>query len=334
MSKPKSPANVVVLGGGGAGARIARTLAQQLGGAKVTLIEAREYYLMGPFACLLEDKVPISYDRLFANTTGTVVHGTATSIVRNTDQRSGHVSLDSGDVWEGPLAFPRAKAAALEHISEWRENIKNAQGVAIVGGGPVGAEIAGEIRDIYPDKKMALVERENHLFVSRYPDKYRIDADKRWKERNISLIFEDEIEEVPPFPASGATPWFDFLVIVMSHIPTRGGRPNTAVVSTLGPGLLSEEGYIKADPHLQVKGLPGIFVGGDVLDWQEVKQVAKVPGHISVVVANVKSFIRNKRQTAIYNGTFELIVVTNGANGGVAFIDKLWGCISATLLRR
>ncbi|KAJ7715072.1 hypothetical protein B0H16DRAFT_1435251 [Mycena metata] len=346
MSKPKSPANVVVLGGGGAGARIARTLAQQLGGAKVTLIEAREYYLHYPGTLRmlvtaepkLEDKVLISYDRLFANTTGTVVHGTATSIVRSTDQRGGHVSLDSGEqvpydalviasgsVWEGPLAFPRAKAAALEHISEWRENIKNAQGVAIVGGGLVGAEIAGEIRDIYPDKKMALVQRENHLFVSRYPDKYRIDADKRWKQRNISLVFEDEIEEIPSFPASGVMTKKGAVIEADLVIPTRGGRPNTAVVSTLGPGLLSEEGYIKVDPHLQVKGLPGIFAAGDVLDWQEVKQVAKVPGHVSVVVANVKSFIRNKRQTAIYNGTFELIVVTNGANGGVAFIDKLWG---------
>ncbi|KAJ7031112.1 hypothetical protein C8F04DRAFT_1263150 [Mycena alexandri] len=98
MLKPQTPANVVVLGGGGAGARIARTLAE----AKVTLVEAREYYLHYPGTLRmlvtaepkLEDKVLISYDKLFANTTGTVVHATATSIVRNKDQRGGHVTLD------------------------------------------------------------------------------------------------------------------------------------------------------------------------------------------------------------------------------------------------
>ncbi|KAJ7174374.1 hypothetical protein C8R46DRAFT_89093 [Mycena filopes] len=336
MAKSKSSANIVVLGGGAAGSSIARALAQQLPQAKVTLVEPREYYLHYPGTLRmlvtaepkLEDKVLISYDRLFTNTTGKIVHATATSIIRSKDsERGGHVVLDSGDqlpfdalvvasgsIWEGPLAFPPTKAGALEHVKEWRENIKSAEGVAVVGGGPVGAEIAGEIRDVYPEKKVTLVQRESHLFVSRYPDKYRIDADKRWKARKISLVFNDEIEQIPPFPAAGGVTTKKGAVIEADLvIPTRGGRPNTGVVATLGPSVLSKEGYVKVDPHLQLKGIPGVFAAGDVLDWKEVKQVAKVPGHVTVVVANVKSFVEGKRQTAIYKGTFELIVVTNGA---------------------
>ncbi|KAJ7165827.1 hypothetical protein C8R46DRAFT_1096304 [Mycena filopes] len=330
MAKSKSSANIVVLGGGAAGSSIARALAQQLPQAKVTLVEAREYYLHYPGTLRmlvaaepkLEDKVLISYDRLFTNTTGKIVHATATSIIRSKDsERGGHVVLDSGDqlpfdalvvasgsIWEGPLAFPPTKAGALEHVKEWRENIKSA-----------------EIRDVYPEKKVTLVQRESHLFVSRYPDKYRIDADKRWKARKISLVFNDEIEQIPPFPAAGGVTTKKGAVIEADLvIPTRGGRPNTGVVATLGPSVLSKEGYVKVDPHLQLKGIPGVFAAGDVLDWKEVKQVAKVPGHVAVVVANVKSFVEGKRQTAIYKGTFELIVVTNGANGGIAYVEKLW----------
>jgi len=286
----------------------------------------------------LEDKVLIPYDRLFANTTGTVVHASATAIVRNKNKRGGHVTVDSGQeiaydvlviasgsIWEGPLALPPTKSAAVKHVREWRENIKKARGVAIVGGGPVGAEIAGEIRDVYPEKKVTIVQRNDHLLVSRYPDKYRVDVDKRWKERNISLILGDEISEIPPFPAGGVTTRKGTTIDADLVISARGGHPNTAFVSTLGTGLLTPEGYIKVEPTLQVQGFPGVFAVGDVLDWNEIKQVTKCPGHVSVVAANVKSYIQDKPLASKYKGTFELIVVTNGANGGAAYIDQLWG---------
>ncbi|KAJ7780771.1 hypothetical protein DFH07DRAFT_793316 [Mycena maculata] len=344
MSKAKS--SVVVIGGGGAGAPLARALAQQLPDVNVTLIEAREYYLHYPGALRmlvtsegkLEDKVLIPYDRLFANTTGNLVHASVTTIVRNKNEKGGHVTVDSGQqitydalviasgsVWEGPLVLPPTKSAAVEHVREWRKNIKSANGVAIVGGGAVGAELAGEIRDIYPEKKITIIQRGDHLLVSRYPAKYRTDVDKRWNQRNIALVLNDEINEIPPYPAGGVTTRKGTIVEADLVIPTRGGHPNTAFVSTLGPGLLNKEGYIKVEPTLQLQGIPGVFALGDVLDWKEVKQVAKCPGHVTVAVANVKSFLQDKALTSVYKGMFELIVVTNGANGGAAYIDQLWG---------
>jgi NADH dehydrogenase FAD-containing subunit len=35
-------------------------------------------------------------------------------------------------------------------VSEWREKFSDAQDIVIVGGGAVGAELSGEIRDEYP----------------------------------------------------------------------------------------------------------------------------------------------------------------------------------------
>lgn len=143
------------------GAQIARALSQQLSADdhSITLIEAREYYLHYPGALRmlvtaegkLEDRVLIPYDKLFVNGNGKYVQGSVNSITHNgtaggvvtTDSGVDYpydvVVLASGSLWEGPLALPPTKEAAIAHVNNWREKFKNSKAVAIVGGGAVGA---------------------------------------------------------------------------------------------------------------------------------------------------------------------------------------------------
>ena len=99
----------------------------------------------------LEEKVLVSYKSLMVNGHGVVVHEKVASIGSNGAAGGGAVTTDSGktypydvlviasgSLWEGPLALPPTKAAALEHIKKWRRLFKNSKGVAIVGGGSVG----------------------------------------------------------------------------------------------------------------------------------------------------------------------------------------------------
>lgn len=62
------------------------------------------------------------------------------------------------------------------------------------------AEIAGELRDIYPSKNITIVHNQNLPLNDVYPEKFRKDVLKRWKddkERNINFILDDRIDQIP-----------------------------------------------------------------------------------------------------------------------------------------
>ena len=159
MSKT-SRKSIVIVGGGVAGATIARTLSSKINASttSLTLVTARPFSLHLP-ACIrltttaegqLEDTVLIPYDSLLVNGNGAVKIGRVTTIEQGKES-SGSVVLSTGErlhydilvlapgaEWEGPLAFPDDRAAVLEHIKSWRRKFQNANGIVLAGGGAVG----------------------------------------------------------------------------------------------------------------------------------------------------------------------------------------------------
>jgi apoptosis-inducing factor 2 len=93
----------------------------------------------------------------------------------------------------------------------------------------------------------------------------------------ISVISEEYIDDIP------ADNWTSDGIKTRSgkHIDgdlvvsTRGGRPNTGFLQ--GSSLsLTATGHVQVEDTLQAKGISNIFVGGDVIDYDEQKQLAKV----------------------------------------------------------
>ncbi|KAF9043388.1 FAD/NAD(P)-binding domain-containing protein [Panaeolus papilionaceus] len=340
---------IVVLGGGAAGSQIAKSLSQQLTDAStVTLIEAREYYAhyIGSLRTVvteegsLEDKVLIPLDKLFTKDNGRVVHEAVASVSSNASGDGGVVTTNTGasypydilviatgNTWEGPLAFPPGRLETVAHINEWRKRFRNANGIAIVGGGPVGSELAGELRDLYKDKAITIVQRESRLLSSVYPEKYRRYVDQRWTERGITIIADDEVERIPAFPAANVTTKKGVGLNADLVVPCRGGRPNTAFLASLGKNILTSRGHVRVNQHLQVEGLPGVFAAGDIIDWDEVKQAVKYTGHTTTIVANIKRVVSGAQPTAVYKSSSEVILLTNGVNGGAAYLGILWGIV-------
>ena len=58
--------------------------------------------------------------------------------------------LTPGSVWSGAVAFPDNKDEVAEWVKQWRNKYKKARHIVFVGGGAVGIESAGEIKDIFP----------------------------------------------------------------------------------------------------------------------------------------------------------------------------------------
>jgi hypothetical protein len=161
MSKA-SRKSVVVVGGGAAGATIARLLSSKINPstATLTLVTARPVAVHLPASIRMtttgEDKLEetslIPYDSLLVNGNGTIKVGRVTAIEQGKESRaSGTVVLSTGEriqydilvlapgsEWDGPLAFPDDRAALLEHIRSWRRKFENASGIILAGGGAVG----------------------------------------------------------------------------------------------------------------------------------------------------------------------------------------------------
>lgn len=193
---------------------------------------------------------------------------------------------------------------------------------------------------------MTLVQGDAYLMNKTYPLKFRKALGRSVQDRGVKIMFNEYVDEFPTNGAQGEVTTRSGKKIEADLIvATNGPRPNTAFVSTLGADTLTTQGAIKVKPTLQLASHPTIYAAGDVIDWQEQKQAAKVAGHAGVIIANILSEIAGQTPTKQYKGSYELVVVTNGKvrcfyyflkcasagsdaniqDGGIAYFGVLWG---------
>jgi len=341
--------NVVVVGGGFAGSTLAKLLSAKLDASKYNLIllTSRPYMISLIAAARLtvtsvdklEDTALIPYDRLLPSGKGTHKVGTVVAIEESAPGKGGVVVLKSGEridyhvltlatgsTWASNLDFPDSDSEVRENIKAWRDRFARANEVVIVGGGAVGIETAGEIREAYPSKKITLIHGGRLLLNDTYPDKFRKNIEKRLRSHNVDVVLKEYVDSVPESGTgtvvTGSGKHYEADLIIASY----GSRPNTSYLSSLDNNVLTTSGNVKVLPTLQVVNHPGIYAIGDIIDWKEQKQAGKAPGHAAVVAANILSYIAGAPQTKVYKGFFaEMIVIPIGKTDGAGYFDVLWG---------
>lgn len=349
MSNVHERQNVVVVGGGGTGAFVIQNLSAKLDPSKynLILITPRPYFLhlIGTIRMVvtsegkLEERNAIPLDRCFANGNGTLHIGTVVSISDNRE-KGGHVTLADGKTvdysilvltpgssWDGPLAMPDGKAELAQWSKNWRSKFEKAEDVLLVGGGAVGIEFAGEIKEFYPHKKVTIVHGQDLLLNNTYPDKWRKDVEQRLRRRGVNLVMGDIVPSDALASEGGSVKTRNGKTITTDLIvPTRGPRPNTSFIgASLSEHTLTPDGRVKIFPTFQLQAHPRIFAGGDITDWPEQKQAGKYYKHADIISANVLSLLADQKPTVMYKGAYEMIVVTIGKTGGAAYFGVLWG---------
>jgi apoptosis-inducing factor 2 len=63
-------------------------------------------------------------------------------------------------------------------------------------------EYAGEIKDVFPHKKVTIVHSDSQLLNSAYPDKYRERVEKDITSRGIDIVFNDYVDNLAYLPAT------------------------------------------------------------------------------------------------------------------------------------
>ncbi|CAG8625451.1 12591_t:CDS:2, partial [Ambispora gerdemannii] len=330
---------------GYAGVQVAQSLDKSLSKThQIILIEKKThfYHSVGSLRAMaeenFEEKILIPYTSLFKHG-GKVVHATVTTIHKNevivsTETEWGtHIPFEylvvaTGSSYAAPAKVDRTtKDEIIPEIKERRDAVKNSSKILIIGGGPVGIELAGELATVHKEKTITLVHAGESLLRPSFPKKLRDNLHKQLEDLNVKLILGEKVI----FPEGGLgdgltsqTLQTDKGTPIESDIQffTIGASPNTSLIKTLDASLLEEEtNLIKVSPTLQLEHeeFKHIFAVGDVTNVKETKLAYRAGQQAVIITKNVEALVA-KKNLSDYKPGAEVLFVTIGKNGGAGLL--------------
>ena len=327
---------ILVIGGGSSGVELARALDDA--GLDVTLVTRNPtfFWAIGALRAAVEPawvrRLFIPYDTLMRR--GRVVTGTVTAL---TDTQAllddGTVlAFDTAVIATGSAvpfpAWPRAGrvAEAEAEYATLADRIATAGHVAVIGGGPVGIELAGEITGAHPGKAVTLVESSPTL-IGRYTSpRFGASLQRKLVRLGVTVLtgvsVVSALDEAPVRLADGRVIGADVV------LDATGGRPNTGF---LRPGLgddLDAAGRVIVDATMQVRGHPSLYAMGDVVANDEPKTAIVAVAHAKVVARNILARSRGELPKAMHRAKPRaMMLVPLGKTGGAAHLPFLGGIV-------
>jgi len=194
-------------------------------------------------------------------------------VVESVDTAAKQVKLAGGDqmvpydclvVASGfnlPLVYPKLGVSVSERKTEVGRvgnAIKTASCIVIAGGGPVGLELAGDIRGEYPDKKVVLLCRDEVL--RQWPEKQRQKVCLQLKKMKIEVMTgaTNAPKDYSIEPGSIKLPGSDLSYDVF--IPAYSQGPNTQFLQEAV--LDNQTRSVDVNEYLQSKTCPDLFAVG------------------------------------------------------------------------
>ncbi|CAI0544026.1 unnamed protein product [Linum tenue] len=319
---------LVVVGGGVAGSMLAKS-AQFT--ADVTLIDPKDYFeitwanLRSMVEPSFAERAVIKHRDYFTNgrvITSNAVNITEKEVITEEGEAVGYDYLVIATGHKDPVPKTRKERLAQYHSES--EKIKSARSILIVGGGPTGVELAGEIAVDYPEKQVTLVHNGSRLLEFIGP-KAGAKALKWLKSRKVEVkleqrvdldnIVSDDAGSKTYHTSSGETIQADCHFLCT-------GKPlaSSWLKDTMLKSHLDGKGRLMVDEHLKVKGTNNVFAIGDITDIPELKQGYLAQNHASVVAKNLKVTLNGGRpcRMSTYKPGSDLAIVSLGRREAVA----------------
>uniref|UniRef100_A0A0D6R8G9 FAD/NAD(P)-binding domain-containing protein n=1 Tax=Araucaria cunninghamii TaxID=56994 RepID=A0A0D6R8G9_ARACU len=333
---------VVVVGGGVAGSHVVKGLQFQ---ADVTLIDPKEYFEI-PWAqlrCMVEpnfaERCVFDHKEYFLNgrlVDSSAVNATDTEVVTASGERIpyDYLVIGSGSTFNGPPT----KQERLKQFQTEHEKISNAQTILIIGGGPTGVELAGEIKVDFPDKKVILIHKGSRLidFLGPKASKKAFDwlvSNKVEVHLNESIDLESLSESTTTFTArSGMSFYAD------CHFVCVGRRVDSSwLQDSVFKESVDNQGHLKVDESLRLRGKTNVFAVGDITDIKEIKQGFLAEKHAQVVASNIQKMLKGSmRKLTTYKAASPMAMVSLGRNIAVAQLPfgTMVGCLPGRIKSR
>ena len=320
---------VVVIGGGYGGINAAKALDADV---DVVLVDPKDAFVhnVGSLRALVDPdflpKIFLPYDGLLAN--GRVVRDRAAQVgVDRVVLASGetieadYIVLATGSAY--PFPAKTAAHAAEDAIDNYREahvELLHADRVLLVGAGPVGIELAGEIVAKWPDKHVTLLDLADDVLGDRFRADLRAELRAQLVELGVELVLGEGLRGLPPTVATELSTF---------SVTTTSGREITADIWFQCYGVtpisdyLSDElaparradGFIDVGSTLQLAGHDNVFAIGDVSSV-DTKMAGLAGRQAQVVAQNIIKMVNGDPDLTEYQPFGPAIVVPIGPEGG------------------
>jgi len=278
--------NLIVVGGGISGITLIKELEKaSKTGLNVILIEPKDY-LEVPYGILRALVDPIGYGtkvrrRISEIITSKhirakVVKMTSNEVILDNDKviQYDHAVIATGSESKG---FNELKIRDRQNISkreeQWKSHAKRleaADKIAVVGGGTVGVELAGEIAEKYPEKKVVIYHRGTRVLES-LPPSASAKAARVLRKLGVSILYNQDIKITDvdgTFTIEDSDAVISKFDIVYKSF---GNHIETDYLDNGFKNWINGKGQIKVNEYLQPNGHDNIWVVGDINDLPEIK---------------------------------------------------------------
>ncbi|UJR31621.1 hypothetical protein I4U23_019103 [Adineta vaga] len=333
---------VVIVGGGYGGIQCAKLL-DKTGQFFVILIDRKSYFLhnIAALRATIEydyaHKIVIPYDRLLTN--GCVIQAEVTSILTDGVHVHGRhdpihfeylvIATGSSYAFPGKIAEIES-SSAINLFNNLQEKIKQSEQILIIGGGPVGIELAGEIATDFPGKDITLIHNQSTLLQPKiFQDNFYARLQENLEKLHIKIILNDGIQLLDEHNKSN----MKYIEGRQTYVTEKNKRTITADLTFLCTGahvnsksiingplkvkLNPQTGRLIVNDYLQVDGYDKIFAIGDISD-KEAK-FAYIATEQANYVAQLITLIDKKKSypKPYQKHLYPLMLLTIGRHGGV-----------------
>ncbi|MBI2102251.1 FAD-dependent oxidoreductase [Candidatus Woesearchaeota archaeon] len=320
--------HLIIIGGGFAGSYIARKLEQQF---HVTLFDTKDYFEFTPsvLRTLVQPdhlkKIEVKHSAYLRHTTiiqKAVTEFTSAEVIA--DQKHypfDYLVIASGSHYTTPIKEENiAIAARGKELREYAQKLEDAKKILIVGGGVVGVELAAEIIERYPNKKVTVAHAQNTL-LERTPRRAQTYAEAFLRKRNVQILFRERVNlgQRKIYTTHNGKKLSADLVFLCIGI-----SPNTEFFAPHLSNLLNEKNFIQVNNFLQLPHHPHLFAAGDCNDLREEKTAQGAEEQAKLVVDNLLA-LESGEKLKHYVSHPRPMVISLGAKHGI-FIYKRFVC--------
>ncbi|GAA0377420.1 hypothetical protein Acor_43250 [Acrocarpospora corrugata] len=321
--------SVVVLGGGYAGFKLAKSLDDL---ADVTLVDPSDTFMhnAASWRTLVEpdwlDRIFLPLDRLlthgrFVRDHAVAVDGRLVTLASGRQLEPDYLVLATGSYYPFPAKsdVPDAEKTRAK-IRDAHDALRGAQRVLVVGAGPAGLELAGEIKAVFPGKHVTIADISPDILPGPFDQELREELRAQLDRLGIELKLGSPLTALPDAePATLATIaitteagdqltadiWFRCFGVV----------PRTDYLTGQLAAARTDRGYVHVDDYLRVGGVDRVYAIGDIADADR-DTVGSANAQAELVSANIRNEITGAAERLAYQQVPAMVIVPLGPDGG------------------
>jgi NADH dehydrogenase FAD-containing subunit len=320
---------VVVVGGGYGGIAVAKALDET---SDVVLVEPKDAF-MHNVAALRALVDPSWLERIFLPYEGLLTHGRVVRdraalvephrVVTGSGQEiaADYIVLATGSRYPFPAKTDIVDTHhAHEQVRKTHQALAAADRVLLIGAGPVGIELAGEIHHVWPNKSIVLLDTADEVLGGPYKAELKAELRRQLIDAGVELLLGSPLLQAPPSEPGDLgtfTVTTEAGTQVTADIWFRcyGVVPNSDFLGDTLASARRADGFIEVGPTLQLAGQPSVFAIGD-LSTADAKMAGFASLEAAVVADNINRLANGQTDLAHYQSMGVAIAVPIGPTGG------------------